>query len=345
MKILFATHEGVPLYGGGPYVKMLATQKHLRQFNVTVDLFNMWDSSLQLKSYDLIHLFGSNFATYNLARNLKYQGRKYVVNSIFFTRRSAYVVKVITAIDKLTRKFIPGIWWDYGFTRDICEWSECVLPNTVDEGKLIETGLGIPRRKIRVIPNGVSEEFLNGDPALFKKEYGLENFILNVGHIGPRRKNVLALVRALAKIDHPAVLITKILHTKETEQILAEAKQNKNLLIIDGLLHNSPLLASAYAACDVFVLPSQFETPGRAALEAALAGAKIVITPYGGTREYFKSFAEYVNPYSIQSIRDGIEKALRAPQNPALKEHVKQNFLWRKIARQTLDLYQEIIKI
>jgi len=43
------------------------------------------------------------------------------------------------------------------------------------------------------------------------------------------------------------------------------------------------MLASAYAACDVFVLPSMFETPGIAALEAGLAGAKIVITKYGGT--------------------------------------------------------------
>ena len=36
--------------------------------------------------------------------------------------------------------------------------------------------------------------------------------------------------------------------------------------------HHDPLLASAYAAARVFALPSWFETPGLAALEAALAG-------------------------------------------------------------------------
>ena len=44
--------------------------------------------------------------------------------------------------------------------------------------------------------------------------------------------------------------------------------------------HHDPLLASAYAAARVFALPSWFETPGLAALEAALAGCSVAITPY-----------------------------------------------------------------
>ena len=46
-------------------------------------------------------------------------------------------------------------------------------------------------------------------------------------------------------------------------------------------------LASAYAAARVFALPSWFETPGLAALEAGLAGCAVAITPYGSTRDYF----------------------------------------------------------
>ncbi|MEJ2628702.1 MAG: glycosyltransferase, partial [bacterium] len=120
---------------------------------------------------------------------------------------------------------------------------------------------------------------------------------------------------------------------------------NRNLIIIEGLDHDSPLLASAYAACRVFVLPSKFETPGRAALEAALAGAKIVITPYGGTREYFKDFATYVNPYSVSSIRKGIEKTLENPKPEGLKEYIKNNFLWDSIAKKTKNVYDKILAI
>ena len=60
--------------------------------------------------------------------------------------------------------------------------------------------------------------------------------------------------------------------------------------------HDDPLLASAYAAARVFALPSWFETPGLAALEAALAGCAVVITPYGSTREYFGGLVAYARP-------------------------------------------------
>jgi len=79
-------------------------------------------------------------------------------------------------------------------------------------------------------------------------------------------------------------------------------------------------------------------------LEAALAGAKIAITPHGGTRDYFGDMAEYVNPYSIESIRKGIEKALNTPRNPALREHIKNNFTWEKIALDTLEVYKRVLR-
>ena len=46
----------------------------------------------------------------------------------------------------------------------------------------------------------------------------------------------------------------------------------------------------------MFALPSWFETPGLAALEAALAGCSVVITPFGSTREYFGDLVEYARP-------------------------------------------------
>ena len=117
----------------------------------------------------------------------------------------------------------------------------------------------------------MEERFLYGDPEPFVKKYGVQDFILNVGHIGVERKNTLSLIRALETIDHPAVIIGKVTDTEEGQACLAEAGKNKNLIIIKGLDHDSDLLASAYAAAKVFALPARYETPGIAALEAALA--------------------------------------------------------------------------
>jgi glycosyltransferase involved in cell wall biosynthesis len=113
--------------------------------------------------------------------------------------------------------------------------------------------------------------------------------------------------------------------------------------VLDELPNDSGLLASAYAACDVFALPSLFETPGIAALEAALTGAKIVITRHGGTEEYFGPHAEYVEPTSVELIHHGILTALNKPRTPELRDRIRSTYLWPHIGRKTLDIYEQIL--
>lgn len=244
---------------------------------------------------------------------------------------------------RVAQKIGRGFWSDYGFASAICAWSQVVLPNTSAEGTLLKDGLGVDAGKIVVVPNGVEERFENADPDLFRKRYGMRDFILNVGHIGHERKNVLSLIRALGKIDHPAVIIGRVIRGAYGEACVREASGHKHILLIDGLPHDSPLLASAYAACDVFVLPSQFETPGIAALEAGLAGAKIVITPNGGTQEYFGTMAEYVDPRSVDSIREGIVRALQQKKNTDLRDHIRREFLWQRVAEKTVAAYRRVL--
>jgi glycosyltransferase involved in cell wall biosynthesis len=195
-----------------------------------------------------------------------------------------------------------------------------------------------------VIHNGVSEHFRQATPDEFVAKYGLKDYILHVGHIGPARKNMRTFVKALQTINHPVVLIERILDTGETPEVLNLIKQMPHVKLIEGLPNESSLLASAYAAAKVFVLPSQFETPGRAALEAALAGANIAITPYGGTKEYFGNYATYVDPNSVESIRKGIVSLLQQPANPLLAEHIEQHFTWGRIAQQTLTCYKTTLQ-
>lgn len=341
MKICFATHEGVIISKGGPYTKIMEVRNKLIQMGHQVDLFNMWDP--KLNEYDIVHLVSSNFAVYNLARNMKQGKINFLVEPVFYSQHSAPFLKIFNTLDKITRGLAKGIWFDYGFTRDICEWSLKVTPNTTEEARLISEGLSIRKDKFKIIHNGVSERFLNADPSLFKKEYGIENFILCVGHIGPPRKNMFSFFKALSKINHPVVFIGRVIKSGENEKALEEGSKNKNIKIIEALDNNSPLLASAYAACDTFVLPSLYETPGIAALEAGLAGAKVIITPYGGTKDYFRNMAEYIDPYSIDSIRIGIERTLNKAKNDKLKEYIKQNFLWDKIANESLNVYKEVL--
>jgi glycosyltransferase involved in cell wall biosynthesis len=342
MKVSMIAPHSVTMVRGGPWVQALQTARYLPDYGIEVDLFNPW-KEYRDDPFDLAHIFGASLISYDIALRLAQFRQKFVVSSIFYTMRSPAVMRLSRRIESLATRAFGGIRSDYAMTAEVCRLAERVLPNTAIEGELVERGLEIPARKIEVIPNGVESRFEHADPSLFMKEYGLRDFILCVGHIGSRRKNVLSLIRALAGIDHPAVIIGQVHHNSYSESCLREAARNRNIVIIEGLANDSPMLESAYAACDLFTLPSLFETPGIAALEAGLAGAKVAITPHGGTREYFGDLADYQEPTSIASIASGIERGLNRKKDSRLREHIRKEYLWQAVAEKTAAVYREVI--
>ena len=342
MKICLATYQSVLLLKGGPRTQILKTKQFLEKRGVEVSLFEYWQEFSKEK-VDLVHLFGANIGTYHLAREIAKLGVPMVVTPIFFTRHSAPFIRWSTGVNNVLRHFANGIWTDYSIVQEICSWSKAVLPNTRREAELLIHGMGIDQRVVTVVPNGVDEGFASADPSLFMEAYGIRNFVLNVGHIGPHRKNVLRLIKALEYINVPSVIIGRIEENAYGRECLALARKNPRLMIIESLPNDSALLASAYAACDVFVLPSLYETPGIAALEAALAGAKIVITRNGGTEEYFGSDAEYVDPSSVELIHHGITTALNKPKSDTLRNRIRSTYLWPSVAEQYRAIYERIV--
>ena len=340
MNVCLASYQSVMMLKGGPRTQILETKKGLEALGIKVSLF---ETGQDLGKVDLVHMFGANIGTYHLAREIRKLGIPMVVSSIYFTRHPWLLVRSVVGIDAMARRFARGAWTDYGIVAEICRWANIVLPNTKDEAALLRRGLGISAEKVIVVPNGVDKRFYESAPTLFQKQYGVENFILNVGHIGPARKNILKLLQAVKELDVPAVVIGRMEDNEYGRSCIEEAKKNPKALLLEAIPNDSPLLASAYAACDVFALPSQFETPGIAALEAGLAGAKIVITKYGGTMEYFGSQAEYVEPSSLKSIRDGIAAALQREKNDMLREYIRKEFLWDRVAEKTLEVYKLVL--
>jgi glycosyltransferase involved in cell wall biosynthesis len=342
MKVCLATYQAVMMLRGGPRTQILQSKAELENLGVRVSLFNSW-RELHRNDFDLVHFFGANIGTYHLAREVHKVGVPMVLSPIFFTRHSSEYVHRIVRAGKLLKRFSRGIWTDYGMMAEMCSWASILAANTVDEARLFTEGMGMPEEKVRIVPNGVEPRFEKAKPALFRKTYGTDKFILNVGHIGPERKNVLRLIQALELVNHPAFIIGRVENTREGERCLELAKKNPRITILESIDHDSDMLASAYAACEVFVLPSQFETPGIAALEAGLTGAKVVITPHGGTKEYFGGLAEYVNPYSVKSIRDGIQVALIKPKDKELRDKIRKEYLWSNVAKHLLSVYQTIV--
>jgi glycosyltransferase involved in cell wall biosynthesis len=339
--VYVAGYQAVSILHGGPRTQIEETVRHLELIGVRTQLFDPW-TQFHPVSGDLFHLFAANIGTYHLAREIRALGVPLIVSPITYSRHTPAFIQRALRVTQTIQKTAKGLWTDYGLCADICSWATRIVPNTQAEADLLVNGYGVSREKVRVVPNGVHERFAGASPELFVKTYGVKDFILNVGHTGHTRKNVLRLIRALGPLNHPAVIIGRIIKSPYGDACVQEAARYKHIRLIDGMENSSAMLASAYAACDVFVLPSLFETPGIAALEAGLAGAKVVITPFGGTREYFQDLVQYVDPQSEESIRKSVMEALSTKKDEQLKRHIETHYLWRHVAEQTAAVYREI---
>ena len=336
MKVGLIAPLSIAAVNGGVRTQALQTAKHLKKLGVEIEFISPWQESLQV---DLAHVFVAGPDTLGILRRCNEQGIKTVLSPVFFSNRSAATISKALKAEKLFEYIGSGIRSDFGIKAEACQTADAIFPNTWAEAKLIEKAFEIDPRKITVIPNGVEPRFSSANLDLFIDEYGLKDFVLFVGQAGAVRKNVIKLLEAAPKIDAPIVIIGSLYNDKYGTQCKVLAQQAESVTLIETLHHGSKLLTSAFAACHTFVLPSQFETPGIAAMEAALAGANIAITERGGTKDYFGNLAEYLSPDSSDSVAKAINTSLHKPKTLDLKEHILKNFRWDIVAKRTLELY------
>jgi glycosyltransferase involved in cell wall biosynthesis len=225
--------------------------------------------------------------------------------------------------------------------RELLDLCDLALPNSRAEANQLTTLFGFDPSRIRVVPNGVDSQFARADAWLFRSTFGDEPFVLYCGRIEPR-KNVLGLVRAMAELKKRLVIFGDVVPGDDAYGRACRDAGREFLQWEPRLDHDDPLLASAYSAARVFALPSWFETPGLAALEAGLAGCAVVVTPWGCTREYFSESAVYARPDRPREIRRAISEAWEAGPDPRLRRRIGERFCWSVVARVTAEAYDKI---
>ena len=216
-----------------------------------------------------------------------------------------------------------------------------LLPNSNEEARFLAANFGVPLRGCTVVPNGVDPAIGDGSPDLFRSQHSLDDFVLFVGRIEPR-KNVHRLITAFVRSELDTQLVILGQKPDLTYFSACQAASNARVFFLPPVAHDSPLLRSAYKSARVVALPSYFETPGLAALEGGSAGANLVVTPVGGAREYFREYAWYARPESERSIRDALVSAYEAPKSSLLSNLIRDKFSWERAAEATLQTYKSI---
>jgi starch synthase len=221
-------------------------------------------------------------------------------------------------------------------------------------------------RKIEVIHNGI-------DPAVYKPtydptvltKYGVEldkPIVLFVGRI-TRQKGLPHLLASFKDIN-PASQCVLVASSPDDAQIQQEVQDRiaelrtsnrQNIVWIDSHVPLHELLV-LYTAATVFVCPSIYEPLGIVNLEAMACETAVVASSVGGIPEVVSDrvtglLVDY-DPHKTDEfernlalrINEVLEDAsLAREMGRRAREHVTNNFDWKRIAQNTIELYESLV--
>lgn len=207
--------------------------------------------------------------------------------------------------------------------------------------------LELDESRIRVIPHGVEERFLNARPqSSVQQRYGLnDGYLLYVGVVS-ERKNTERLVRAFARSSEAAerqlMLAGRDYHrSNATRAAVRELDLGDRVFFADHVADRD--LPALYAGADALVFPTLYEGFGLPILEAMAAGTPVLCADRGAAPEIAGGFAVTVDPTIVEAIAEGIDRVLsRPPAADDLKRHAGR-FTWQRTAMQTANVYRELI--
>ena len=229
-----------------------------------------------------------------------------------------------------------------------CE--KIVTISEIEKANIVKI-LGLGNDSVTVVHNGVSGRFGTRSSSeivqQIKSQWNLEaDFFLFLGNVEPR-KNVFNTVSAFvlfAEKYGEVKLVVTGLNSTFVENILSKIgkKALLNRFVITGFVPEN-VLHTLYAEAKVFLYPSLREGFGLPILEAMAFGTPVVTSNVSSMPEVAGEAAFLVNPFSVESIAQGMETAY---ENERLRQEKiglgysrLGMFTWQKTAEQMMNLY------
>jgi len=257
--------------------------------------FSLMRALLKVPSVDLFHLHTGN----------RVGG---IVRVVARRRRIPYVITVHGGFFDLPERELQAMMAP---TKGAFEWGK-VLGWWVGSRRVFEDAAAIlcigrkeqeamssrfPGKRVEYMPNGVDvKRFSQGDGRRFREAYGISEkarLLVTIARIAPP-KNQMLLVKALPELRRkdPTIHVAFVgsVNDRNYHSELSRAAVDLGVAdavtIVPGLQPEDPLLADAYHAADVFVLPSLHEPFGIVVLEAWAAGRPVIASRVGGIPDF-----------------------------------------------------------
>jgi glycosyltransferase involved in cell wall biosynthesis len=215
----------------------------------------------------------------------------------------------------------------------------------------------IPPSNISVVPNAANPEFRvvgrgRAQQAVREMLHFDAPFILSVGDLQPR-KNHIGLIAGFSKLltDYPHLKHHLVLAGKETwftPKVRHAARDCgfASRIHFTGFV-SDPDLLQLYNGCECFVFPSFYEGFGLPILEAMACGRAVACSNTSAMPEVADGAGLFFDPRQTDSIALAIRDVLLDGELRARMERLGLQraaaFSWKKSARATLDVYEEVV--
>lgn len=322
--------------GNGVRTQAIAQARALEDIGHSVIRLNPWESR-DPRDLDVVQFFFGGYAHHRIEARLS-ETHRTVFAPVIDSNVPDWMYRFAAACGGLH----PKVETLQAVYRRQAMLADAVVCMSEFQRMRVIRGLGVPPRKVSVVLNGVDASPVKPDGDARPRKHLPEDFLLFVGSYASRRKNVKRLIEAVGPTGYPLLIAGRPRERDDDREIRRAAEPYDNVRFL-GFLEPAERDA-LYAACRVFCLPSLHEGTGLAALEAAAQGAPVVITKHGGPPDYFRDMAEYVDPHSVESIREAVERAWDRGREPGseLREHVRENLTWESSARSLEAVYRAL---
>lgn len=205
---------------------------------------------------------------------------------------------------------------------------------------ICESGYGIPRSKIRVVPNGVG---LAG----IRPRDGASRKVLFLGRLTAQKSPgdfVRMASRVLRRVPEAEFVMAGRGELEEGMKALARELGLTDRIRFPGFLNRSQVMAELATAA-VLCLPSRSEPFGLVALEAAAHGVPTVLTENSGVREVLPS----ARVVPVGDVAGMAEKVVELLGDDALREKLGRQARkeaeatsWDFAAERVVEVYREV---
>jgi len=204
------------------------------------------------------------------------------------------------------------------------------------------------RRSLTLIEHGLDVPAAKRNRDATRQRFSLPcdaPVLLNVGRL-VAQKNQDVLIQALERIPRAHLAIAGGGSNDEAYRSLAHQLGVADRLHLLGALESDDI-ADLYAAADVFVFPSTWETFGLAAVEAAMMNVPMVVADLAVLREVLSTPAQpstvFVDPHDVEGWAAAIRSQVEAPPPPDILVGFAQAVARRYSRKRMIDGYLKLL--